>query len=288
MGNSLKILLLGGLTIEKNGKPVVGLASRKAQALLAYLVYTERPYAREPLADLLWDDRTQKQALGNLRVLLSSLRKQLAPYILITRHTVAFNPDSNYYLDTADLLERVSAARRETNGAETLSDAAVNELSQVVALYQGDFLAGFYLRESRGFEEWALLERERLRRLVIEALQRLVAHHLASRTYRQGLDYATRLLELDPLQEKAHRQMMRLLIRTGKRSAAMQQYQTCCRILNDELGVEPMLSTTRLYHQIKAISVIGAHNLPPQPTAFVGRQPELEELCGELSCLIRA
>ncbi|HEY85453.1 MAG TPA: AAA family ATPase, partial [Chloroflexi bacterium] len=283
MGNSLKISLLGGLTIEKNRKPVTGLASRKAEALLAYLAYTERPYAREILADLLWDDRSQKQALGNLRVLLSSLRKQLKPYVVFTRQTAAFDLNSDYRLDTAELIERVAAAREGKTGAETLSDDAASELRQAVALYQGDFLDGFYLRESRGFEEWALLERERLRRLVIEALQSLVSHHLASRTYREGLDYAAQLLKLDPLREEAHRRMMRLLVRTGQRDAALQQYKSCRRLLNEELGVEPMLSTARLYHQIKAISSVGAHNLPPQPTPFVGREVELDKVSKALT-----
>ena len=283
LGNLLKISLLGGLTITKNGEAVTGLASRKAEALVAYLAYTKRPYARETLADLLWDDRSPKQALGNLRVLLTSLRKRLKPYVIITRQTVAFNLNSNYHLDTAELVERVAATQEEMAGAEILSDAAVAELQQAVAFYRGDFLAGFYLRESRGFEEWALLERERLRRVVIDALQNLVVHHLANRTYQDGLNYAARLLELAPFREEAHRWMMRLLVRTGQRNVALQQYQSCRRLLNEELGVEPMLATTRLYHQIKAISSVGAHNLPSQPTPFIGREAELEKVCRELT-----
>ncbi|HHJ06399.1 MAG TPA: SARP family transcriptional regulator, partial [Anaerolineae bacterium] len=283
MGNLLKISLLGGLTIEKNGEAVTGLASRKAEALLAYLAYTNRPYAREPLADLLWDDRAPKQALGNLRVLLSSLRKHLRPYVIITRQTVAFNPDSAHRLDTAELLEKVAAAQQEKRDADILSPSAATALQEAVSLYRGDFLDGFYLRESRGFEEWALLERERLRRVAVEALQSLVSHHLASRKYQGGLAYAARLLELAPLQEKAHRWMMRLLVRTGQRSAALQQYQSCRRLLNEELGVEPMLETARLYHQIQAISALGAHNLPPQPTPFIGRESELKKICQALT-----
>ena len=63
---------LGGFTLMLDGQPVADLVSRKAAALLVYLACTRQPQPRDVLADLLWDDATQEQALGNLRVVLNS------------------------------------------------------------------------------------------------------------------------------------------------------------------------------------------------------------------------
>ena len=90
MTDLLEISLLGGVRLTLGGVSFTGLASRRTEALLIYLVCSGQPHGREALADLLWDGRSQSQALGNLRVLLTSLRQTLGPYVTITRETVAF------------------------------------------------------------------------------------------------------------------------------------------------------------------------------------------------------
>lgn len=271
----LEVLLLGGITIKKDGRPVDGLVSRKAGALVAYLVCTGQTHSREALGDMFWDDRSQTKALGNLRVILTSLRQQLGEYVNISRQTVTFNTQSNHWLDVAELFELMESLPNEATDSEQLPRATVVQLKQVVNLYRGDFLAGFNLRDAHGFEEWVRFERERLRQFVTQALHRLVSFYLGSGEYQTGLNYAAQLTELDSFSEEAHQQMMLLLVRTGQRNAALRQYETCRRILADELGVEPMEETTLLYRRIKSISTVGAHNLPPQNTAFVGRTAEL-------------
>jgi DNA-binding SARP family transcriptional activator len=78
MSTPITIHSLGGLTIQREGQPITGLASRKAEALLVYLAANPRPHPREILAEMLWDERSQSQAMANLRVVLSSL--SIAPY----------------------------------------------------------------------------------------------------------------------------------------------------------------------------------------------------------------
>ncbi|MCB0167960.1 MAG: hypothetical protein KDI79_27275 [Anaerolineae bacterium] len=275
MPDQLEIYLLGGLTIKKNGQPVEGLVSRKAEALLAYLVCTGRPQSRETLSDMFWDDRSQTKALGNLRVILTSLRQHLSDYLDITRQTVTFKMASNYRLDVTELSQTMAGINQPESDSDPLSLAAVTRLEKAVDLYHGDFLAGFNLRDAQRFEEWARFEREQLQQMAIEALRLLVKFYLRSGQYPVGLKYATRLIELDSFSEEAHRHMMLLLIRTGQRNAALRQYEICRQILADELGVEPMDETTRLYQRIRSITTVGAHNLPPQSTLFVGRTAEL-------------
>ena len=217
----LEIATLGGLSILRDGKPVTELATRKVEALLIYLTCTGRTHAREVLAELLWEERALKRALGNLRVALTSLRKHVGEYLIITRDTVALDPKADVRLDVAELQEKLHASQVE----------------EAVALYLGDFLDGFYVRGCPGFEDWLTLERERLRRLMLDALRDLIGHNLEVGQYRAGIAHAVRLLEIDPLLEEAHRQLMRLLAYDGQRGAALAQYEACRRVLGDELGV---------------------------------------------------
>ena len=60
----LEISTFGGLAIKLAGEPLGKLASRKADALLVYLACTRQTQARDLLADLLWDDRPQDQAMA--------------------------------------------------------------------------------------------------------------------------------------------------------------------------------------------------------------------------------
>ena len=97
----LVISTLGGLSIEYGDEPVTDLASRKVQALLVFLACNPRAHPREALAELFWEERTQAQAMSNLRVALSSLRKQLGDYVEITRETVGVKPESgNWHFRT--------------------------------------------------------------------------------------------------------------------------------------------------------------------------------------------
>ena len=87
-----------------------------------------------------------------------------------------------------------------------------------------------------------------LRRLLAGVLERLSA---TPTTVQPRSKHAQRWLSLDPLHEPAHRQLMRLYARTGQRSAALKQYLTCTRLLDEELGVEPLAETTALYQDIR-------------------------------------
>jgi DNA-binding SARP family transcriptional activator len=103
MSANLSVYTFGGLRILEAGEPVEGVESRKIEALLIYLAMAERPQPREVLADLLWEDRTQKQAQANLRRVLSGLRKHFGPYVEITRTTAALRADCDLWLDAREI-----------------------------------------------------------------------------------------------------------------------------------------------------------------------------------------
>jgi DNA-binding SARP family transcriptional activator len=270
MDGRLEIYTLGGLRILRGGEAIGGLSHRKAEALLVYLASTRRPQPREVLADLLWDERTQTQALSNLRVVLSTLHKSLGESLLITRGSVALDLAAAVWLDA----QQMEDCLREVHQQGRVSDSTAAQVAQALGLYQGDFLEGFSVADCRRFEEWQTRERERLHRLAVDGLHELVAYQIERGEYQVGLEYAARLLELDPLMEAAHRQMMLLLVGCGQRTAALSQFETCQKLLRDELGVAPCAETRELYECIRAGTlVLGQEPAPARQVRQVGACP---------------
>jgi DNA-binding SARP family transcriptional activator len=79
MAAPLRLTLLGEATATLGGKPLPGLSSRKALALLFYLAVTGRTHTRSSLAGLLWPDTPEANARMNLRKELSRLRHVVGP-----------------------------------------------------------------------------------------------------------------------------------------------------------------------------------------------------------------
>ncbi len=276
MANCLDIRLFGGLRIALDGEPVSAFMSQKVPALLAFLAVSGRAQRRDDLAALLWGEMPDADARNNLRQALANLRKLLDPCLTITRETVELNAEPPVFLDTTAF----ETALALPPGLPVENRAAA--LTAAAALYTGDFLAGFFVREAPAFEEWMLGQRARYREQALLALHTLTQHHLAAGEYDRGIQSATRLLALDEWREEAHCQLMLALARTGQRSAALAQYQRCRRLLEQELGVEPAAETIQLYERIRASMLRPRHNLPAAAADLVGRADEIAELRARL------
>jgi DNA-binding SARP family transcriptional activator/predicted ATPase len=269
----LCITLFGPLQVTLDGEPA-SFESDKVRALLAYLVVeSEGPHRRERLAGLLWPDWPETSARNNLRHTLAVLRRTIGdheaepPYLHVTRQEIRFNASSEAQAD-------VIAFSALLQSSQPAGPQTVEALAHAVELYQGDFLQDFSLPDSPEFEEWALLTREQFRREAMEALHRLAGIQADRGEYQAALEYARRQTELDPWREEAHAQVMRALALSGRRSEALAQYQTCRRLLAEELGVEPAAHTRRLYEQIRAGQLQAAGPAPAPPARL---PPFLEE-----------
>jgi DNA-binding SARP family transcriptional activator/predicted ATPase len=295
----LSLALLGPPQIELDGQPVAGFEYAKVRALLVFLVVERtRPHARDAVAELLWPDQPPQVARNSLRQALAKLRQAIRdhaadpPFLLITRETLQFNAGSSFALDTASFGELAEAAERCPHNQPEPCAECVGRWERAVALYRGPFLDQAAPRDSLGFEEWALVQRERFERQATTMLDALAAHYERRGDGALALRYARRYLELDPWNEAIHRQVMRVLARAGQRSAALAHYAHCRRVLAEDLGVEPEDETVALYEQVRdGASGNGQRelplvpnpqspisNLPAQPTSFIGREAELEEL----------
>ena len=159
---------------------------------------------------------------------------------------MAFKADAPYWLDVQQF-------------EQGQADRLAAQQRAALALYQGEFLANFHLRGAAVFEEWALVQRERLRLLALGSLASLAKQASKQGDFGQAMSDLRHLLVLDPWRESAHRELMRLLAQSGDRAAALAQYTACRQLLETELGVAPAPETAVLYKQIKdGTSKLGA------------------------------
>ena len=295
----LSLGVLGPLQVLIDDTPIATFESDKVRALLVYLaVEANRPHRRESLVGLLWPECPEEVARHNLRQAVFSLRQVIGdsaaspPYLLISREAIQFNRASDSSLDLAQFNTILQACKQDrSRGSEDPAIRAAR-LEELVTLYRGEFLHGFFLEDSAEFEQWALVQRESLHQQALDALSTLADYYEQHGDLPAARRHALRQIELDPWHEEAYCQAMRALALEGQRSAALAQYETCRRVLAEELGVEPSARTRELAEQIRtgklktkeespASPATGPlHNLPLSLTSFHGREQELLDLDG--------
>jgi len=233
-GDDLRITLLGSPRVERAGHEVT-FETRKAVAILAYIAIEGGRQPRERLAAMLWPDADDERARGALRRTLSAIRTSAVGDRLEADMSTAALARERVMVDVLEL--RARRAKGDHAGA--------------VRLYAGDLLAGFALRDAPAFEEWQEAQAERLRSELADSLERLISEERGAGRLGKAIDHARGWLALDPLNEAAHRELIRLHAAAGDRSAAIRQYHECAQLLDRELGVAPIEETTALYEAVR-------------------------------------
>ncbi len=294
----LSISLLGLFQLDLDNQNITDtLRTAKERALLAYLtVESDRSHTRETLAELLWPGKPEGVARTNLRQALLGVRRAIGdrdiakPYLKVDDETIVFNRNQPYWLDTDAFNTHIQSTFTHAHKSLETCLYCAQHLQAAVDLYRGDFMEGSLILDSPGFQEWVVFHREQYLRYLLSALQTLSDYFRLVGKFELAHKYAYRLVSLDPLDESAQRRLMVVLAMSGKRAAALEQYHTCRRILQSELGVEPSIETSTLYEKIKngeALRIdtgtLKRVNLPAQFTPFYGRESELEWLAQSLA-----
>lgn len=240
----------------------ISLRSRKEFALLAYLsIESDRTHNRETILGLLWPELDQDRARNNLRVGLTRLRKSIKDadpnLINSTRLTLGFDgtqlqPDGSAWLDVAEFERLLALVESHDHADPTRCPTCLGDMVKAAELYQGEFLQGFHLEECEAFDHWLLVQRERYHMQIMDLLPRVEAAHCAKQEWKAAEQIVRQRLALDPLEERAHRSLMRILALSGLRNAALLQYDLCVKLLDEELGVPPDEETSSLAEQIRA------------------------------------
>ena len=249
--SQLSFRLFGSPQIEIDGRPVE-FGRHKAMALCAYLAVTAQRHRRDALATLFWPWQDQSSARASLRrVLHTATRAVGSERFALTRETIGLVQDPDLWVDVLQFKQAVGAPRRDRSGEQ--ADAAwMGQLKTATDLYRGDFLAGFTLRDTADFDTWQYMTAQDLRLSAVTMLQQLAESHMECARFEQAITFAQRWLSLDPLDERAHRSLIRLYAGAGNRTQALHQYDQCRRLLEDELGVTPELETIDLIDDVRA------------------------------------
>ena len=255
----LQLELLGDFRMRSDSGSLINISAKKSQAMLAYLgVKPSQLVSRDKMAALLWSSTATEQARQSLRQTLSSLRKELAQ---LSKDRKILVEDGDFLsLDPA--LVQVDVADFE----KSLGTGSEQKLANAVALYRGDFLEGFELDEEK-FDQWVIAERDRLHRAALRAHTQLADLQARNGQTDAAIATAQQALRIDPLQEPMHRTLMRLYIETGDLGDAIQQYDTCAKVLRRELQIEPDAETRKVFQQ--AANLRSKRGAEPEPESAV-------------------
>lgn len=278
----LKFRLFGPLTVEQDGKRLPLPASAQARDLLAYLaLFHTRQHSRSALAGTFWPDQAEERARHALSQALWHIRRFFPDLVTAEAETVGFAPQAALWVDAEAFEQGVERALH----AAPRDEAARHEMESALELYRADFLESDY-------HDWALLERERLRQLYLQALECLEEWEKSAGRYGAALDLAGRLARAEPLDESAHREIMRLYHLLGQPEAAARQFEVCRNILRRELNVDPSPETLAVMAEISHLSERAASarktdrgSLIPAP--LVGREADRSALLGFLEAIFK-
>jgi adenylate cyclase len=251
----MRLTLFGPLEARGSDGATTEIPGKKAQALVAYLaVEGPRAHSRETLASLLWAETGEERARHNLRQTLSKLRRSCEDLVSSDGDLLSLN-DELCEVDVREFELRVGSDDPE-------------ELSGALAIYRHDLLEGFVVREA-AFEDWLRAARSRLRDRACAGYERLAERLSDLGRLEEAMDQLRSRLAIDPACEQAHRSLMELLARTGRRSDALRQYQQCVDALDRELGTEPSAQTLAILEKIRGAEA------PVVPQKAVAAEPPL-------------
>jgi DNA-binding SARP family transcriptional activator len=236
------IYLLGRFEVRAGDRVVLDRSwrRRKAAAVLKLLaIQRAGSLHREQIMDALWPDLDPAAAANNLHKSLHYLRTAFAEQglsgqvIRFTGDIVALSPD--VWIDCYEFCRLAEAARGA--GEPAAFEAAL-------ALYSGDLLP------DDPYEDWAAPLRDELRQLRAQLLSEVSRIYETQGQMERAAERLRQLLADDPVNEGAHRSLIRLYAQSGSRHRALRQYQQCREALQRELGVEPSPETDAAYQAI--------------------------------------
>ncbi|MCU0489183.1 MAG: AAA family ATPase, partial [Anaerolineales bacterium] len=286
----LEIHMFGSPDILLDQKPVK-ISRRKSRAVLYYLAGQSQPVNREKILNIFWSDQPRAAGLQVLRTTLHGLRGTLGEAIQVLDDRIGLSSD--VWVDARRLEEVLS------------TDFDPHRWSGILDVYRGDFLDEVFLPDSSMFEDWLVVERERYRRLAVRGLTTLSVWHEGQGDYSQALSCLDRALVFNPLQEDLQRESMRIHYLAGDRPGAIRRYDDLRRLLDEEMGVPPMVETRKLYDAILTdrltdSGVVDRFRMPTRPESrqisqppgelnrefrlpFAGRAEEIQKLAQGLS-----
>jgi DNA-binding SARP family transcriptional activator len=253
----LRVRFFGHFEVLCDGEPVALGRNGNALTILKYLIANKtRPVSQDHLMGWLWPESNLKKARWSLNSAVHGLRKllsrcpPLAPaagqaghhHVLLEEGHYRLCPTIRLSTDVEEFDARYERGLR-LEGEGRVREAAA-EYEAAVELYGGDYLVEDL------YEDWTMVERERLSSAYTDMLGRLAEYYMGAGRPREGIRACYRALEKDRCHEDSHRMLMRCYTRLGLRGRALRQYRICERTLVQEYGMFPSPETNALYERL--------------------------------------
>lgn len=213
--------LFGGMYVTWNGRRQE--VPEGSKRLLAFVALRRGRVERQCAAGALWPTSDDRRAAGNLRSALWRLRGAGIDVLSADKWSLVLNGDVIVDVHVVD-----EWATRLIEGTTRGDDLGVS-LNWLEAL---DLLPGWY-------EDWALIERERMRQRALHALEALSRCLSRAGRFAAAVEAAILVVNADPLRESAQRALIEAHLAEGNLVEARRGYQVYRDLINRELGVEP-------------------------------------------------
>lgn len=246
----LDVRLLGSFQVwvEGTAVPSEAFSYAKPRELLALLVAQREGATRDHMGRSLWPDAPASRLKNSFHVTLHHLRKALQRPAWIVQEAdryrvareITVRADAVVFEEAAGRALSGVRAWRENGAPAGEAPRVAEALEGAASLYAGDLLDG----EVVGVwaEEW----RDRLRRRAADlhlALGRLLEHAGRLDDAADAFGAAT---AREPLNEEAHRGLMRCWAATGQRARSLAHCDTLVTLLRETLDVGPDAETVAL------------------------------------------
>ncbi|WP_130805765.1 AfsR/SARP family transcriptional regulator [Senegalia massiliensis] len=240
----LKIYLLGRVDILLNDESILHKLSHKSIGILSYMAeQRHKKFNRNKIADIFWDSNDFDTSRYNLRYNIWQLRKlfkqkneKIDPFIS-DKETISLNDNIDIYVDVEEFQKGVE-------------NQDINSLEKIKKLYKGEFLEGFYIKDSPEFNDWVFYEREKLQRNYIKILTKLKDSYKDRREYQKAIKILEDKLSINPLKESLYLELINIYIQIGDRNKALHHYNRCVKRLREELNISPAIEIKNAYKNI--------------------------------------
>lgn len=192
-----------------------------SKQLLAFVALRRRRVERRQVAGTLWPLGDDERAAGNLRSALWRLRRADIDLLDVDKCSLALRSE---VLVDMHLMEQW--ATRLIEGRAGQGDLAVPP-SVPDAL---NLLPGFY-------EDWAFMERERIRQRILHALEALSEGLASAGRYADAIEAAMLATTAEPLRESAQRVLIKAHLAEGNLTEAQRSFRAYRDLIHRELGV---------------------------------------------------
>ena len=229
----------GAAVLHLFGGPFVTFGRRQlsvpegSKRLLTFVALHRGRVERRYAAGVLWPADNDNRAAGNLRSALWRLNGTGVQLLSADKHGLVMRED--VLLD----VHVISAwAARLIDGSASDHDLAVMPWG-VDAL---DLLPGWY-------DDWALLERERMRQRLLHALEAMSRQLVRMRRCAEAVEAAIIAVGAEPLRESAQRTLIEAHLAEGNLIEGRRSFRAYQDVLDRELGAKPDPELAALVHR---------------------------------------